>query len=186
MNGTEIIISNALALGVLGFLLKVWIEKRLSHSLAEQLESFKSNLAKEVAKTSTQHTHNYAKKLEICASLNELMTEADLELKTLYFNVACKNHRGIEERNKKFAEKYLEINTLLHKNDIYMEDEIIEMVQAAYRPIFDVVSEVIGTGEMVHYESLAISGSLEDLSKKAEYPRKMVISRIKEIYGINT
>ena len=63
MNGAEIIISNTLLLGALGFLLKLWIDKRLSLSLNEKLEKFKSELAKEVAKSSVQQTHNYAKKL---------------------------------------------------------------------------------------------------------------------------
>ena len=186
MNGAEIIISNALLLGALGFLLKLWIDKRLSLSLNEKLEKFKSELAKEVAKSSVQQTHNYAKKLEICATLNELMTEADFELKTLYFNVASKYYKGIEDRNNKFAEKYLEINALLHKEGLYIEDEIITMVQDAYRPLFDIVSNVIGSGDLKHYEVLELSGSMDNLSKKAEQPRKVVIARLKEIYGINT
>ncbi|WP_440903710.1 hypothetical protein ACMZOO_12725 [Catenovulum sp. SX2] len=186
MNGAEIIISNALLLGALCFLLKLWIEKRLSLSLNEKLEKFKSELAKEVAKSSVQQTHNYAKKLEICATLNELMTEADFELKMLYFNVASKHYKSIEERNKNFAEKYLEINALLHKNELYIEDEIIAMVHEAYRPIFDIVSNVMGSGDIAHYETLKLSGSMDSVSKKAETPRKTVIARLKEIYGINT
>lgn len=186
MNGAEIVISNALLLGALGFLLKLWIDKRLSLSLNEKLEKFKSELAKEVAKSSVQQTHNYAKKLEICATLNELMTEADFELKALYFNVASKNYEGIDDRNKKFAEKYLEINALLHKSELYIEDEIVTMVRDTYRPIFDIVSNVIGSGDMEHYEPLELSGAMDELSKKAEAPRKVIIARLKEIYGINT
>ncbi|TMO56366.1 hypothetical protein [Pseudoalteromonas phenolica] len=186
MNGAEIIISNALLLGALGFLLKLWIEKKLSLSLNAKLEKFKSELAKEVAKSSVQQTHNYAKKLEICATLNELMTEADFELKMLYFNVASKYYQGIEERNESFVEKYLKINALLHKNELYIEDEIIAMVHEAYRPIFDIVSDVIGSGVIEHYDALELSGPMSSLSKKAAAPRKAVIARLKEIYGINT
>jgi len=48
MTPLEIILSNTVILGTLGFLLKVWIEKRLSYDLNIQLEKFRAELAKNI------------------------------------------------------------------------------------------------------------------------------------------
>ncbi len=64
-----IVLSNVAAVGVVGYLLRLWIEKRLSHSLDLELSKFRADLAKEVARDSIQQTWNTNKRMELFAQL---------------------------------------------------------------------------------------------------------------------
>jgi len=182
----KIIISNTVLFSVLVFLLKLWIEKRLSHSLHEQLERFKSSLAKDLAKRSIQESHNFSKKMEVCSELNTLMLEADAELKLMYMNLGVKNYSEVAKNNDNFAGKYLKINALLHENELYLDDELVLLVKKVYEPFFNLVMEVMETGNKDAYEKLNLNGNFKDLELGVANPRKVVVSKIKELYGINS
>ena len=81
------ILANGASVAVVSFLLKLWIEKRLSYSLDLELEKFKSELAKEVARDSIQQRWVNDKRMELLYQLYELMVEMDFELKALYLNI---------------------------------------------------------------------------------------------------
>jgi hypothetical protein len=65
MDIAAILGANVIAVGLVGWLLKLWIDKRLSHSLSAELEKFKCELAKEVSLHTIQSTWNHTKKVEL-------------------------------------------------------------------------------------------------------------------------
>ena len=62
------ILANGTSVAVVSFLLKLWIDKRLSYSLDLELEKFKSELAKEVARDSIQQKWVNDKRMELLLS----------------------------------------------------------------------------------------------------------------------
>jgi hypothetical protein len=186
MSATEIILSNTAAVAVLGFLFKVWIEKRLSFTLNKELEEFKGKITKEVAQISVREQFNHSKKMELFTELNELMVETDLELKTLYRDITIKNYSGIEERSIAYCTIFLKMNSLLHKNELFIEDEIIDSIKSAYHPIFNTVNEVIGSGDMKGFKKLELPKGVYEIMDKAEEPRKIVLGLMKKASGIHT
>ena len=96
-------LTSGTSVAVLSFLLKLWIEKRLSYSLDLKLEKFKSELAKEVARDSIQQRWINDKRMELLHQLYELMMEMDFELKSLYLNIKVQSQELTKARAEKFA-----------------------------------------------------------------------------------
>jgi len=186
MDVFEIILTNTLLVSALGFLFKVWIEKRLTHHLNVELEEFRGKIAKDIAKSTAQENWNHAQKMELYGQLYALMVEADFELKTLYLNVAVKNVEYIKQRAQNFCEKYLAINSLLHKQALLVEDSVEEAIQAAYRPLFEIAMQAMENGTTEAFESLKLPGDADGLAERADEPRKKVLSCMKIAAGIST
>lgn len=185
MNIEAIIATNVTAVGVVAFLMKLWVEKRLSHSLSEELAKFKSELAKDVSLHTIQSTWNHTKKMELLGALYEHMIDADFELKALLMNIKVKNKKFIDERASKFCEKYLELNSCLHKNELFLEQSLVDSVRDIYKPFFDIAMEAMDKD--FDYESFGegLPDNYEELTEVGDIPRKRVVKQFREAAGIN-
>jgi hypothetical protein len=185
MTPLETILSNTVILGALGFLLKVWIEKRLSYDLNIQLEKFRAELAKSIAKNSIQENWNHSKRMEIFADLYSHMVDADFEIKTFLMNLKVENQDGIEERSRKLCEKYLEMNALIHKNELFLEDEVITAIHNAYSPFFEYAQHYVDSANKEEVSHIELPNDMDSIMKIGEYPRKMVLKVFKKLSGLN-
>ena len=177
--------TNTIAIAVLGFLLKLWIDKRLTKSLEKELESFKVPLAKEVSLYSIQSGWNHTKKMELLSELYEKMVEADLELKALLMNIKVGKKTHIDDRAGKFCEKYLELNSLLHKNELFLAQPLVDEVREIYKPYFEAATDAMeddfdfkGFGE-------GLPELLGEVIDVADSPRKRVIEIFRKSAGID-
>lgn len=186
MNWIANILSDVVLLGAFGFMGKLWMDKRLSYSLNKELETFKSNLSKDISrdisKYSIQQQWINDKRMELFAQLYELMIEADFELKALLLNI--KTGSDVEKRATTFSEKYLEINTLIHKNELFLEEEIVKEIRNAYMPFQDIATSIIAYGDIAVVPS-SLPEDMMEIIKIGDIPRKDLIKRFRELSGIS-
>lgn len=185
MDISSLLVTNALAVAVVGFLLKIWVDKRLSKSLEKELEKFKLTLAKEISLYSIQNKWNHSKKMELLGKLYERMVEADFELKAFLMNIKVKNKKLIDDRAYKFCEKYLELNALLHKNELFLEQSLIDDVRKIYEPYFEVAKESMD--EDFDYEGFGdgLPELLDEVIEVGDSPRKRIVERFRKSAGID-
>jgi len=185
MNIEAIIASNVLTVGIVAFLMKLWVKKHLTHSLSKQLSNFKSELAKEVSLHTIQNTWNHTKKMELLGTLYEHMIDADFELKALLMNIKVKNKEFIDERASKFCEKYIELNSCLHKNELFLEQSLVDSIRDIYKPYFDIAMEAMDRD--FDYKSFGegLPDSYQELTEIGDVPRKRVVKQFREAAGIS-
>ncbi|MDD3524582.1 MAG: hypothetical protein PHQ41_07810 [Candidatus Cloacimonetes bacterium] len=181
-----IIFSTVTAVAVIGWLLRVWIDKRLSYSLDLELERFRSELAKDVTRHSIQQQWMNDKRMQLLGDLYMLMVEMDFELKALFMNIKVHSKDFTTERANKVCTKYIELNAVLHKNAIFLSKEVIEEVRAAYKPYFDLAMNCM-RGEDSEMEELKqlLPETLEEITAIADMPREHLVQAFRKVAGID-
>ena len=183
MDILSIILANTAAVAILGFLFKVWIEKRLTHSLSLDLEKFRASLSKEVARDSIKEQWNHQKRMELFSELNELMVKLELHLKTFYMTISVAPPDRIKEASNNVCDGYLNINSVIHKNELFLEDKIIHEIQDSYKPLFEFAMYYVETGKSEKGEDFKTS--FAQTMTLGESPRKKVLKVFKGFSGIN-
>ncbi|EHL31786.1 hypothetical protein [Legionella drancourtii] len=185
MDILAIIAANGVAVCVVGWLLKLWVDKRLSHSLSQVLENYKSELAKEVSLHTIRHTWIHNKKVELLSELYMSMLDADIELKTLFMDIKVKNQESVILRADNFAKKYTELNSCLHKNELFLEQSLINDIRNAYKPFFDIALHTME--EDVDFEGLAdaLPNSLKEIIEIGDSPRSKLVNKFRAALGID-
>lgn len=185
MSIEAILATNAVAVGVVGFLLKLWVDKRLSHSLEKELEKFKLPLAKEVSLYAIQNEWNHTKKMELLGKLYEKMVEADFELKAFLMNIKVGKKELIDDRAYKFCEKYLELNALLHKNELFIEQSLVDEVRKIYEPYFEAAKDSMEEDFDFQGFGEGLPEHMDDLLAVGDTPRKRVVEKFRKSAGID-
>jgi hypothetical protein len=180
------VLGNAVGVGAVGFLLKLWVDKRLSHSLDLELEKFKSEMAKEVARHSFQQKWVNDKRMELLSQLNELVVDMAFELKALFINIKVQSQEFTEVRASKFCEKYVELNAVLHKNELFLSSGFLEEVRAVYKPYFDLGVECMrGDGSMAEKLRHELPETLEEIAVMADKPRICTVQAFRKAAGVD-
>jgi hypothetical protein len=178
-------VTNAAAVAVVGYLLQLWVSSRLEHSLSQELEKFKAELTKEVTRHSVQTTWNHAKRMELFTKLYEQMIDVDFELKALLMNLKVGNADLVRDRAVKFSEKYLELNACLHKNELFLEESVVQSVRAAYEPYFDLARMVmVEHAELAKFRSHLPDG-MEEIFAVGDGPRKQTVALFRKYAGLS-
>jgi hypothetical protein len=181
-----IVLSNTVAVGVVGFLLKLWVDKRLSHSLNLELEKFKSEMAKELARYSTQQKWVNDKRMELLVHLNELVVDMSFELKALFINIKVQSQEFTELRASKFCEKYVELNAVLHKNELFFSSKVFDEVLSVYTPYFELGMECMrGAKDAAEELRATLPETLEEVAAVADAPRLQVVQAFRRAAGVD-
>ena len=174
----------AIAVASVGFLLRIWVDKRLGQALGKELELFKAELSKDVARYSVQTTWNHTKMMDLFAQLYERMIDADFEIKALLANIKIGKADLIELRANRFCEKYLELNACLHKNELFISQELSDSVRAAYHPFFEVAQASLGeTPDLSRLKSV-LPSRIEDIFAVGDLPRKQIVQQFRKHSGL--
>lgn len=182
-----IFFSNAIAVGLVGWLLKLWVDKRLALAFDRELERFKSELAKDVARDSIQQKWVNEKRVKLFGQLYELMVEMDSELKALFLNIKVQSHEFTKERAERFCERYTALNATLHKNEIFLNAEIVSEIRGIYKPFFDTSMECLREQEGAFDDFRnELPETMEEISAAADEPRKKVVRIFREVAGIDS
>jgi hypothetical protein len=185
MNGLlAVLATNAVAVGIVGYLLRLWVDRRLEHSLSRELEKLKAELTKEVTRHSIQTTWNHAKRMELFAQLYEHMVDADFELKALFMNMKIGKQDLIRDRAYKFSEKYMEVNACLHKNELFLEESLIAEVRAAYKPYIDLAQMGMADHAEVETVRALLPDRMEEIFAVGDGPRKHVAALFRKYAGL--
>jgi hypothetical protein len=191
----EILLSNVLLLGALGFLLKLWLDKRLSHHLDilkdeyshrlnSELEHFKSELAKDIARFNIREAWIHEKRMQLFSELYESILAIEVELKIFFMEYGVKDTEGIKARSEEFCQQYLKLNSMVFKNELYLESSLIDEIKYTYQPLFDFASRFIDAVEKSQLEELEIPRNLEEVMAMGEAPRRKLVGMFKKIAGL--
>ncbi len=186
MDFGAVLAANGLSIAIVGFLLKLWVDKRLSYSLNKELEKFKAELSKDISLSTLKNTWNHNKKVELLCQLNEYMLDADFELKAFLVNIKLKKKDLIYSRANKFMEKYLELNSCIHKNELFLERSLIDEVRDTYNPFFDLalmaVDEV--SDSVIQELEKNLPNGMNEIFYIGGKPRSSLVKRFKAEIGI--
>lgn len=179
-----VLATNAIAVGIVGYLLRLWVDRRLEHALSRELEKFKAELTKEVTRHSVQTTWNHAKRMELFAQLYEHMVDADFELKALLMNIKIGKQDLIRDRAYKFSEKYLEVNACLHKNELFLEESLVAEVRAAYKPYVDLAQMAMANSIQPETARAHLPDRMEEIFAVGDGPRRQVVALFRKHAGL--
>lgn len=183
---TAILLGNAVAVGVLGYLLKIWIERRLSLSLDRKLESFKAELAKDIARDAIQQKWVNDKRMELLGQLNEVMLDMDFEIKALFFNIKVQSKEFTKDRASKVCERYTALNSVLYKSEIFLDSSVVDEVRSTYRPYFDLSMMCLKDEAAVTEQLLSeLPDSLEEIAALVDQPRQDLVRAFRRAAGID-
>ncbi|RAP36651.1 hypothetical protein B1207_07550 [Legionella quinlivanii] len=180
-------ITVGLAVSLVSWLLKIWIDKKLSYSLSAELEKFKAKLAKEVSLHTIQNTWNHTKKVELLSQLYEYMLNADFQLKVFLVNIKLKKKDLIYSRANKFMENYLELNSCLHKNELFLEQPLVDDIQGTYKPFFELALMAIDevSDSVIEEIEKKLPNSIDEIMDMGGKPRSRLVKRFKTEIGID-
>jgi hypothetical protein len=180
-----LIISNSISITILGFLFKIWIDKRLTHSLAQEMEKFKAKLALDISKFSTQHKWIFNKKMESIEELHKLMSEVDQELCALLMNIKIKKQNLITDRAIKFSVKYLEFNAFLYKKELYFEESLFAELKSIYKPFFELANGVMDANTDSEKLSEILPNTMDEIFEIGKAPRTKLVKLFRKISGLS-
>ena len=81
--------------------------------------------------------------------------------------------RGIE-----FCEAFTEINAMLHKNALYFDENFIEEIRSAYKPLFDVILNLNEENPGMFPDEF------KDVVTVGQSPRRSVIALFRNALGV--
>ena len=180
-----IIGSNVLAVSIVSYLLKLWVEKRLSHELNVELEKFKAELAKDIAHDSIKRQWTHDKQMNLISSLYLQMVDAELEIKALLMNLKIGKSELIKNRSVKFCEKYLEINSTIHKNELFLDKEVVSEIRATYQPLFDFAESYIESGTVPPEVQEQLPQTMHEIFALGDKPRTKMIEIFRKLAGVD-
>jgi hypothetical protein len=180
-----IIGSNVLAVSIVSYLLKMWVEKRLSHELSVELEKFKAELAKDIARDSIRRQWTHDKQMNLISSLYSQMVDAEFEIKALLMNLKVGESALIQDRSVKFCEKYLEINSTIHKNELFLDKEVVSEIRAAYQPLFDFAQSYVETGTVTSEVQEQLPRTMDEIFALGDKPRSKMVEIFRKLAGVD-
>ncbi|OGA57646.1 MAG: hypothetical protein A3G81_04000 [Betaproteobacteria bacterium RIFCSPLOWO2_12_FULL_65_14] len=172
-------------MAVIAFLLKLWIDKRLTHALGQQLEKFKADLAKDVATHSIQQNWHHAKKMAVLEQLYTSIVDAEFELKALLMNWKIGKAEFIKDRANKFCAKYLEVNAQLHRNEIYLDQSLVDEIRSVYQPYFDLATRSVDSGSTPDELKALLPDTMHEIFAIGDGLRQQVVKRFRAEVGVN-
>ncbi len=190
--------TTTVVIGVAGFFLRSWflhqlekLQKSNEHQLALQLESAKARWAKDVAKISVHETYLHEKRVKLIEELHELSLKAEQQLHSFFISWwAHSNKEEVEAiteietdefsvtKKMAYLETYIEINALVHQNSLYLSDDFVEGIRAAYQPLFDEILEIL-KGDIPE-----LPEKYKDIVRAGQAPRKEVVELFRQALGV--
>lgn len=179
-----IIGSNVLAVSIISYLLKLWVENRLSHELSVELEKFKAQLAKDIARDSIKRRWTHEKQMDLITTLYSQIVDAELELKALLMDLKVGNSESVQERSDKFSRKYLEINSTIHKNELFLDQRVVSEIRTTYEPFFNLALSYIDTGTVTPEIQKQLPNSMEEIFALGDKPRTKMVEIFRNLAGV--
>ena len=179
--------SSAVVIAISAYIAKTWVKHQLDKVTAQNSHE----LAKQIAKLNVHESHLHKRRVEVIEAMYSKMLDAEFSLQN--FLVTWWAHSNREEivargfpvrgdfsieKGLEFCEAYTEINSMLHRNALYFDDQFIEETRKAYNPFFDVILSM-GDSELPKFPE-----EFKEIVNVGQAPRKSVISLFREALGV--
>lgn len=190
--------STAVVIAIAGYIFKTWVAHKLEslasqnkHDLDLKLEMAKTEFAKEIAKLNVHESYLHKRRVEVIEAIYAKMLDAEFSLQN--FLVAWWAHSNREEiaekgftvngefsmkRGIEFCEAFTEINAMLHKNALYFDENFIEEIRSAYKPLFDVILNLNEENPGMFPDEF------KDVVTVGQSPRRSVIALFRNALGV--
>jgi hypothetical protein len=109
----------------------------LNHSNQKRLEEIKAILAYKIEEERTKFGWLHGKRIEAVEELLKMLYDFEFEAKALAMNLGVGYMDGQKERAFKLAEKYCEINALLHRKELYLGSVFVNTARGLFEPYFE-------------------------------------------------
>jgi hypothetical protein len=180
----------SVVIGIAGYLFKMW--------LSLKLETVRSEWAKEVARLNVHETYLHKRRVELIEEMYAEMVEAEFHLQTFLVSWWASSNKeeliergllpqdhfseertdSMEERGFEFCERFLKINSTLHRNALFFDDSFIEEITGAYKPFVDTILNF-------DYNSIPIMPKeLKELVTVGRIPRRAIINKFRALLGV--
>jgi len=180
----------SVVIGIAGYLFKMW--------LSLKLETVRSEWAKDVARLNVHESHLHKRRVELIEEMYAEMVEAEFHLQNFlvswwaFSNKDELIERGrlpqdhfseeradsMEERGFEFCDRFLKINSTLHRNALFFDDSFINGVIDAYKPFFDIILNF-------DYNQIPIMPEeFKDVVTVGRIPRHAIIDKFRAVLGV--
>ncbi len=141
----------SVVIGVAGYLFKIW--------LSLKLETVRAEWTKDVERLKVHESHLHKKRIDLIEEMYAEMIEAEFSLQNFLLSWWAYSNKkeliesgrlpqnhfseerigSMETRGVEFRERFLKINSTLHRNALFFDDSFIDAVIDAYKPFFDLI-----------------------------------------------
>jgi hypothetical protein len=113
------------------------------------------------------------------------MVDAEFEIKALLMNLKVGESALIRDRSVKFCEKYLEINSTIHKNELFLDKEVVSEIRAAYQPLFDFAQSYVETGTVTSEVQAGLPRTIDEIFALGDKPRSKMVEIFRKLAGVD-
>ncbi len=189
---------------VAGYLLRSWFSYQIQllrsdyeHQNTIQIETIRAEFSRDLARLNIHENYLHRKRVDLIESMHHRAVDAEYSLQTFFLgwwtitdidevkgkalNLPYPTEDALKimkENGKKFCEYFLEINSSLHKNALFFDDEFIRGVVDAYDPFFKLILNI-------DYNSLPrLPEEYKDVVVVGRIPRHFVVKLFREALGV--
>jgi hypothetical protein len=197
--------TTAVVIAIAGWFLKTWISHQFenlqaahAHNLALKLEAARAEWAKDVARLNVHENYLHTRRVALIEEMHKEAVEAEFSLQNFlvswwaFTNGDELLERGfvprghfddgpatsMEKRGQEFCERYLRINSTLHRNVIFFDEGFTDAVRSAYAPFFDAIVNL-------EYDQLPpIPEEFKNVVEAGRAPRRAVVALFRTVLGV--
>ena len=197
--------TTAVVIAIAGWFLKTWIAHQFenfqathAHNLALKLEATRGQWAKDVARLGVHENYLHTRRVALIEEMHGEAVEAEFSLQNFLVSWWAETNKdelrergliphghfdddrdaSMEKRGGEFCERYLKINSTLHRNAIYFDEEFTEAVRTAYSPYFDVIVT------LDYDQPPPIPEEFKDIVESGRAPRRAVVTLFRTMLGV--
>lgn len=198
--------TTAVVMAIAGWLLKTWISHQFEnfhtkhvHNFALKLEAARAEWAKDVARLNVRENYLHTRRVALIEEMHKEAVEAEFALQNFLVSwwaltnrdelvergLVTKGHFDdkrdalMEKHGEEFCERYLKINSTVHKNAIFFDESFIEAVRAAYTPFFDVIVK------LDYQQPPPMPEEFKDVVDTGGAPRRAVVALFRTALGVS-
>ncbi len=174
------------------------LHRQQTHSLALDLEGARGKISRDLARLNVHESYLHKRRVELIEELYGYMIDAEFSLQTFLVSWWAESSRDeliqrgalpkdhfsrVEDSSErdhgdKFCEKYLCMNALLHRNELFFEESFTESLRQAYKPYFDMVLDY-KKGNAMEFPN-----EFNDIVTVGASPRRAVINSFRRLLGV--
>lgn len=198
--GTTVVV-----IAIAGWSLRTWISHQFenlqathAHNLALKLEAARAQWAKDVARLNVHENYLHTKRVVLIEEMHKEAVEAEFSLQNFLVSWWAFTNRdeliergfvpsghfdddhgtSMEKRGQEFCERYLRINSTVHKNAIFFDEGFTEAVRAVYAPFFDAIVN------LDYDQRPPIPEDFKNVVEAGRAPRRAVVALFRSVLGV--
>ena len=196
--------ATTVVVAVAGYLLRSWLSYQIrslrthyEHKNSIQIETIRNEFSKDITRLGIHENYLHRRRVELIETIYRQAVDAEFSLQTFFVGWwAATDTEGLAQRElampddlaqpmgtmkkhgRLFCERFTEINSSLHKNALFFDDEFIRQVREAYDPFFQLILHL-------DYNSLhKLPDQYKDVVSVGRIPRELIVDLFRRSLGV--